>query len=159
MIRHTLLAAAAISAAVALTACTDATAPPQLPSGVSLAATFPRSGAFHLTKDCSTYTGHAGDICTITSSSVKEVAAGSRIIYASDAVGASLDTDVRLDLPGSGHNSAFGHCTLSLATGIGACELSGGTGKFTEFHANVAVSPLGGPDFAWDGTYSFSPGD
>jgi hypothetical protein len=159
MIRHTLLAAAAISTAVALTACTDTTAPQQLASGVSLAATFPRSGAFHLTKDCSTYTGHAGDICTITSSSVKEVAAGSRIIYASDAVGASLDTDVRLDLPGPGHNAALGHCTLSLATGIGACELSGGTGKFTGFHASVAVSPLGGPDFAWDGTYSFSPSD
>jgi len=116
------------------------------------------SGALHVTKECSEYKGLAGDFCTITSSNLKEIE-GSLIIYASDAVGTSLDTDVVLDPPGPGNNIAFGHCTLSLATGVGVCRFSGGTGKFTWFQADVAVSYLGGPNFAWDGEYSFSPRD
>jgi hypothetical protein len=150
---------AAIVSVVAITACSDATSPNQLESGGLLAASSPRSGLLHVTKECSTYTGHAGDICTITSSNLEAIEAGSRVVYVGDAVGASLDTDVRLDLPGPGSNVAFGHCALSLETGIGACNFSGGTGKFTRFHASVAVSYLGGPNFAWDGTYSFSPVD
>ena len=146
-----------VATAVAFTGCTDATAPKQLEPGRPSAATYPRSGALHVTKDCSTYTGHAGDICTITSSNIQQIEAGSKVIYASDAVGASLDTDVRLDPPGPGNNAAFGHCALSLATGVGACTFSGGTGKFTGFSATIAVSYLGGPNFAWDGGYEFSP--
>jgi hypothetical protein len=146
-----------VATAVAFTGCTDATAPNQLEPGRPSAAASSRSGALHVTKDCSTYTGHAGDICTITSSNIEQIEAGSRVIYASDAVGASLDTDVRLDPPGPGNNAAFGHCTLSLATGVGACTFSGGTGTFTQFHATIAVSYLGGPNFAWDGSYEFTP--
>lgn len=66
------------------------------------------------------------------------------------------DTDVILNQPGPGNNVAFGHRTLSLVTGVGACSLSGGTGRFTRFQADVDVSPLGWPNFAWDGTYSYS---
>jgi hypothetical protein len=69
-----------------------------------------------------------------------------------------LNTDVRVDLPGPGNNAAFGHCTINLGTGLGTCVISGGTGKFTWFHAQIAVTPLGGTDFAWDGSYQFSPG-
>ncbi len=159
MIRRKLLIASAIMVAVVTTACTDTTAPKDLTSGSSPAALSSRSGTLHVEKDCSAYTGHAGDFCTLTSTSLKEIEAGSRVVYASDAVGTSLDTDVILDLPGPGNNTAFGHCTLSLATGVGVCNFLGGTGKFTWFHASVAVSYLGGPNFAWDGTYSFSPRD
>lgn len=115
-----------------------------------------RSGALNVRKDCSAYTGHAGEICTITSSNVNAIEVGSTIRYAKDAVDGFLDTDVILDPPGPGNNVAFGHCTLSLVTGVGACSLSSGTGRFTWFQADVDVSPLGGPDFAWDGTYSYS---
>jgi hypothetical protein len=105
-----------------------------------------------------------GEICTITSSTLKEIEPGSTITYASDAVGALLDTDVVLDLPGPGNNTAFGHCTLDLATVVGGCVFSAGTRKFTWFHASVALSYVGGPtfggaNFAWNGTYSFGPRD
>ena len=43
--------------------------------------------------------------------------------------------------------------------GVGVCTLSGGTGKFTWVHASVAVSYLGGPNYAWDGEYNFNPRD
>ena len=114
-----------------------------------------------MTKDCSSYAGQAGDFCTITSSNVDEIENGSRVFYASAAnfTTLTLDTNVTLDPPGPGNNHAFGHCQLSLVTGVGLCTFAGGTGKFTWFHATAEVSYLGGPNYAWDGTYSFSPQD
>lgn len=115
----------------------------------------PRSGALSLAKECSTYTGKAGDICTVTASNLAEIGVGTRIRYATAAVGSDLDTDVVLDPPGDGNDTVSGHCKLSLATGIGACTLLGGTGRFTSFRANVAVSQVSGPNYAWVGTYSY----
>jgi hypothetical protein len=156
MIRRTLLVATAMIASVGITACSDTTGPKQLePGGVS----FARSGALHVTKDCSAYTLLAGSYCTITSSNLKQIEVGSRVVYATAAGATSLDSDLVLDLPGPGNNTAFGHVVLSLVTGTGVVTFSGGTGKFKKFHASVAVSPLGGFDWAWDGTYSFSPRD
>jgi hypothetical protein len=93
------------------------------------------------------------------SSNVKAIEVGSTVVYAQAAGPASLDSDIVLDLPGPGNNTAFGHCALDFATGIGLCTFSGGTGKFTHFQARANVSYLGGHDWAWDGTYSFSPRD
>ncbi|HZN96694.1 MAG TPA: hypothetical protein VFB61_03105 [Gemmatimonadales bacterium] len=159
MIRRNLLMASVIIAAVVTTACSDTTAPKALASRGLSATSFPRSGTLHVEKECSAYTGHAGDICTFTSSTLKEIPVGSRIIYLVDAVFPSFDGDVRVDPPGPGNNTAHGHCVVRLDLGTGECSFSGGTGKFTWFHASVAVSPLGGPDFAWNGTYNFSPRD
>ena len=66
-----------------------------------------------------------------------------------------LDSNVVLDA-GNG-NRAMGRCTLDATTGTGLCTFGDGTGQFAGFHARVDVSYLGGADFAWDGTYSFSP--
>jgi len=160
MIRHHLLIASVIVSALIGTACSDVTAPKQLGAGALSSASFPRSGTFHVEKECSSYTGQAGDICTITSSTLKEIEVGSRVIYA-DAVssGGILDTDVRLDVAGPGTNAAFGHCTVDLnhIDGTTGCVFSGGTGKFQWFQASVLLTPVGGAVLAWDGTYSFSP--
>ncbi len=115
-----------------------------------------RSGALHVTKECSEYTGLAGSFCTITSSNVKQIGVGSRVVYAKAAGATSLDADVILYPPGGGNNTAFGHVVLDFVNARGTATFSGGTGKFTGFHASVAVSYLGGPNWAWDGTYSFS---
>jgi hypothetical protein len=159
MIQATLLrAGSAVLVLAALTACSDSTSPTQLGSGARSAGSL-RSGTFQVEKECSTYTGHRDEICTITSSTLPEIEPGTTITYASDAAGILLDTDVRLDLPGPGNNAGLGHCIVNLATGLGGCVFSGGTGKFTWFHADVAVTPLGWPNFAWNGTYRFSPRD
>ena len=42
----------------------------------------------------------AGDICTITSSNVQAIEAGSRVIYTQAAGAAGLDSNVVLDMPG-----------------------------------------------------------
>jgi hypothetical protein len=123
--------------------------------GAETSASSPRSGALHVTKECSAYTGLAGSFCTITSSNLKWIKVGSRVFYAKAAGATSLDSDVILDPPGRGSSTAFGHCALDFATAQGLCTFSGGTGNFRRFQAAVAVSYLGGPNWAWDGTYSF----
>jgi hypothetical protein len=47
----------------------------------SVSASSDRNGELHLTKDCSTYTGGAGDFCTITSSNLAAIVVGSKIFY------------------------------------------------------------------------------
>ncbi|MFI5257700.1 MAG: hypothetical protein ACHQRK_10620 [Gemmatimonadales bacterium] len=116
-----------------------------------------RSGGFTVRKDCQGYNGRAGETCLIVESSLKEVPKGSIVTYRSGAVDGFLDSDVIVDPPRPGNNVAFGHCSLSLITGVGECHFLGGTGKFTHFHGSVAVSPLGGNIFAWNGTYGFAP--
>ena len=116
----------------------------------------PRSGTVHVEKECSGFTGGAGSFCAITSSNVPAIEVGSHVLYLQPAlVGTPAGSDVVVDPPGPGDNHAFGHC--SLATNV--CTFRGGTGKFTWFRADVAVSYLGGASFAWDGTYSFAPED
>ena len=117
----------------------------------------PRSGSLHVTKECSAYTRLAGGFCTITSSNLDQIEVGTRVVYAIASGATVLDSDVILDPPGPGNNTAFGHCRLELFTGRGLCTFSGGTGKFTWFQASVVVSSLGRPNWAWNGTYSFSP--
>ena len=146
----TIRLALACSCAVVLAAGTDAS------SGSA------RSGELHVTKDCTSYTGKAGDSCTIRSSNLDAIE-GATITYAQALEGTALDSDVVLNPPGRGNNLVFGHCQVDLvelANGLaGLCTFSGGTGRFSKFHARVTVSQ---PDpnvfvFRWDGTYYLSP--
>ena len=127
----------------------------------SVAASSPRSGDLHVEKECSTYVGQAGGHCTITASNLKAIEVGSTITYlqAADFGAGTLNTDIVLDPPGPGNNTAFGHCEVNLVTGFGSCTLSGGTGKFTRLSASVEVTPVGGVNWEWDGPFSFSPLD
>ena len=111
----------------------------------------------HVTKECSQYTGAAGSFCTITSSNVREIKVGSKVLYdqAAGIPAGLLDSNVVLDA-GAG-NRALGRCTLDFATGLGLCTFSDGTGKFAGFNARIDVSYLGGTDWAWEGTYSLKP--
>jgi len=125
-------------------------------SGVTTSAASGRNGNLHVTKECSTYTGGAGQFCTITSSNIAEIKAGSKVFYdqAAGTPTGMLDSNVILDA-GDG-NRAVGRCTLDLRTYKGLCTFSDGTGDLAEFRARVDVS-LGAGVFYWDGTYSFTP--
>lgn len=116
---------------------------------------FPRSGTLHVTKECSQYTGLAGSFCTITSSNLKAIRAGSKVVYASPLGGASLDSDLTLQV---GRNRAFGHVQLDLSTASGTITFSGGTGRFSKFQASLVVS-FDGALWHWDGPYTFRPSD
>ncbi len=64
-----------------------------------------------------------------------------------------LDSNVILDA-GNG-DRAVGRCTLDASTGVGLCTFSDGIGGFAGFQARIDVLYLGGPDYAWNGTYSW----
>jgi hypothetical protein len=115
----------------------------------------PRSGDLHVTKDCSEYNFGAGDHCTIMGSSLNAIDRGMRVVYASAASASGLDSDLVLD--GPGNNDASGHVTLDFQTLTGVVTFSGGTGRFSGFHARVDVTHVAGALWRWDGTYSFTP--
>jgi hypothetical protein len=113
-----------------------------------------RSGDLHATKNCEGFTGNAGSYCLITSSNLRQIEVGSKITYLQPPLLLTpTGSDVVLDPPGPGNNVAFGNCSLA----VGRCTFWGGTGEFTHFQASIVVSYLSGFDWAWDGTYSFSP--
>ena len=122
-------------------------------SSAATSASAPRRGALHVTKECSEYTGLADSYCTITSSNLKAIKVGSRVVYLQGAGPTSLDSDIVL-VVGPG-NYALGHVTLDFTTGTGEVTIWGGVGHFEDFQAKAAVSALGGPDWAWDGKYRF----
>jgi len=131
------------------------TAAGQQSSLPSLLASSERSGMLEVTKECSQ---SSQGFCTITSSNVKAIEVGTRVVYLHpEAVGTPGGSAVILDVPGPGNNKVFGNCELSATTQL--CTFAGGTGKFTHFQAKVIVSRLGGADFGWRGDYSFRPQD
>jgi hypothetical protein len=122
------------------------------------AAATKRSGDLHVTKECPDYHGLAGEICTITSSNIPEIKPGMRVVYASSADFFTLSLDSDLVIDGPGRNDAFGHVVLDLTDFTGVVTLSGGTGRFSHFHAGpLAVACPEFPDCSWDGTYAFAP--
>jgi hypothetical protein len=113
-------------------------------------------GALHVTKECSDYHGQAGEFCTITSSNIQAIPAGSRVFYLEGAGATGLDSDLVL-YAGPG-NVALGHVTLSFQTATGEITFAGGTGDFRGFRAHAAVS-FDGALWHWDGTYRFALDD
>ena len=113
---------------------------------------------FHATKDCSGFTGLVGAYCTIRSSNVKALKVGSRIFYVQVASKTVLDSDTVIYV--SRGSVATGHCLLRLATGVGLCTISDGTGELAGFRLRVRVTASTSIPklFHWDGTYSFSRG-
>ena len=114
--------------------------------------------AFHATKDCSGFTGLVGAYCTIRSSNVKALKVGSKIFYVQVAGKTALDSDTVIYVKRG--SVATGHCFLRLATGVGLCTISDGTGTLAGFRFRVRVTADSSvPElYHWDGTYSFSQG-
>jgi hypothetical protein len=143
-----------LTALVVASACSD----PVSPNGVknpNVPVSAARRGNLNTEKDCTKYSGLAGDTCTITKSNLKEIAVGSVIHYL-QAANSDFTTSGDVILDAGGSNKAFGHCTVERITGSGVCTFAGGVGVFSSFSASVVVTRVGGVIDAWDGTYSFS---
>ena len=123
----------------------------------SVSASSPHSRALHVTKECSAYAGAAGGYCTITSSNLPAIRAGTKVVYEHALVGLVLDTDITLTPPAGG-DLAFGQVHLDLVANAGTVVFTGGAGRLTGFTASVAVTPDAGVPFGWkwDGTFAFS---
>ena len=110
-----------------------------------------RSGTLKIFKECSEYTGLRGSFCTIKTSTLKQIKAGSKVVYLQPK---ALASDVILT---SGTNKAYGNCALNKA-GNGKCIFTRGTGTLAGFHAELRVTHLGDPSASpfwyWQGPYS-----
>ena len=124
-------------------------------SGSAVLAESPRTGELHVMKECSQYNRLPGGFCTITASNINAIKVGSRVVYASAPANGVLDSDITVVR--NGNSVAYGHVTLAFGAGSGTLTLSGGTGKFAGFSATVVVTHPG--QWAWNGTYEFSPPD
>jgi len=122
-----------------------------------------QTGQLHIVKDCATFSGLAGSYCTIKSSNLAQIPAGSQIYYDQPSGGPPiggmgfLDSNI-LVYVGPG-DWAVGRCTLDNNSNLGVCTLSYGTGPLAGViaRANVTYQPGGdGALYAWDGTYSFN---
>jgi hypothetical protein len=114
-------------------------------------------------KNCSAYAGAPGGYCTIMSSNVPQIPAGSRVFY-DQAYGipnpvsgspGMLDSNIVLYV--GEYDFGVGRCTLAVDGAHGLCTISDGYGPLAGFHARIDVSPAGGPNYYWKGTYSFQP--
>jgi hypothetical protein len=115
----------------------------------------PRHGALHVTKECGSYGGQAGQFCTIVTSNLPAIPAGARVFYFEDVEGGALDSDLAF-YAGPG-NVALGHVVLSLSTFSGEITFDGGSGDFRGFHARAHVSYDADHGlWLWDGTYRFT---
>jgi hypothetical protein len=115
-----------------------------------------RTYALHVTKECpaSTYQGQPGGYCTIDSSNVGAIPAGSKVFYFEAAGADGLDSDLAL-YAGPG-NIAFGHVTLSFTSATGVITFRGGRGDFRGFRAEADVTyDTSSGLWHWDGTYRF----
>ena len=124
-------------------------------AGASQAGNSPRSGALHVTKQCSDppYDGTVGSFCTITSSNIAAIEPGMKVVYLAAVANGGLDSDLAL---GSGQGTALGHVVLDLNTVSGRVTFSVGTGRFSGFraYADVSFDKRTGLTH-WDGRYSF----
>jgi hypothetical protein len=114
-----------------------------------------KTKAFHATKDCSGYTGLVASYCTVRTSNVKALKAGSKIFYVKQASTTALNSDIAIYVQRG--TVATGHCLLHLASGLGRCTISDGTGTLAGFHLRVRVKADASIPklWHWDGTYSF----
>ena len=142
----------------------DATAPVNQTKHLSVTAgrdvnddgeDFPRAGTFHAHKNCEQYSGLPGGFCTLTESTLKQIADGTQVIYASSPTPTALSSDIMLVSPKPGNNVAFGHVELDRVARTGTATFSGGTGKFEHFSGSVAITFVSPGNWSWDGTYSF----
>lgn len=116
-----------------------------------------RSGALHVTKNCSAFNGAPGSYCTITASNLAAIKVGSTVFYDYPIILATptglFDSNVVLDVgPG---DWAIGRCTLDNTTNLGQCAFSDGVGPLAGFTARVKVSSTDGVNYQWNGTYRF----
>jgi hypothetical protein len=115
----------------------------------SVAASDERRGQLHITKNCGNNTGNPGSYCTVTSSNLPEIPAGSTVFYTQTATAApesgSIAWDGNVVLFVRFGDWAVGRCTLDSRQypgNYGLCTFSDGVGSLAGFTARVAVSPF-----------------
>ena len=113
------------------------------------------SGPLSLSKECSEFTAHSGDHCTITESSLEAIPVGSKVYYYGPVIGPAILSTTVVLVAGEG-TTAIGYCNVELAKSAGVCTFWAGSGKLTGFQALVNLTVDGAGLFHWDGTFTIA---
>jgi len=106
-------------------------------------------------KECHQYTGNIPSFCTVLSSTLLAIPAGTRIYYYGPLIDDPEYTSSTAVINAGRGNRATGYC--SLLGNFGTCSFWAGTGTLAGFHGAVQVTWDGGPNFTWTGTYRLDP--
>lgn len=116
------------------------------------------SGNFMLTKTC-----ESNLLCTVASSNLDAIPAGTHITYTYNGDGSDGLAYPRIRVEGG---TATGVCDWNQPPGavLAKCTFGEGTGSLERFHLDIDVTVVGDPNDAasvwhWDGTYSFANRD
>jgi hypothetical protein len=108
-----------------------------------------------LSKECSQFTAHSGDFCSITQSSLAAIPVGAKVFYYGPMIGpAILSSEIVLDAGGG--NTAIGYCNVLLAKSSGTCTFWAGSGALKGFEAVVTLTVDAAGLYHWDGSYSLA---
>jgi hypothetical protein len=116
------------------------------------------SGNFVLTKTC-----ESNLLCTVASSNLDAIPAGTHITYTYNGDGSDGLAYPTIRVEGG---TASGVCDWNQPPGavLAKCTFGEGTGSLERFHLDIDVTVVGDPNDAaavwhWDGTYSFDNRD
>ena len=100
----------------------DATAPSGklAPAAANADRESARSGDLIAVKNCEGYTGLAGQSCTLTSTNLKQIPAGTKVVYASGLGAGVLESDITLYPPGENGSGVPSYAQRAIASRVPA---------------------------------------
>lgn len=134
--------------AIPLFACLAMTTP-------SLGTEPPKLQPIKISKECSKYTGETPSFCTIVDSSLKEIPAGTKVLYYGPVLNSPLFSSSSVVLAVGPGDSAIGHCIVydTATPPTGHCAFTAGSGSLAGFQAIVNVTVDAKQIWHWDGGY------
>src|ERR1700752_3067357 len=108
----------------------------------AMAADAPKLTPLKISKECSNYDGETPSFCTITESSMKEIPAGTKVLYYGPVVSSPLFTSSPVLLAVGPGACGIGYCIVydTAKPATGHCAFSAGSGTLAGFQAILNVT-------------------
>src|ERR1700741_5013908 len=121
----------------------------------AMAADPPQLTPLKISKECSNYNGETPSFCTITESSLKEIPAGTKVLYYGPVINSPLFSSSSVVLAVGPGDSAIGHCIVydTASPPTGHCAFPAGSGTLAGFQAILNVTVDDKQIWHWEGGY------
>jgi hypothetical protein len=121
----------------------------------AMATDAPRLSPLKFSKECSDFNGETPSFCTITESSLKEIPAGTKVLYYGPVLSSPLFTSSSIVLAVGPGDSAIGYCIVydTAKPPTGHCAFSAGSGTLAGFQAILNVTVDDKQIWHWEGGY------
>ncbi len=121
----------------------------------AMATDAPKLSPLKFSKECSNYNGETPSFCSITESSLKEIPAGTKVLYYGPVLNSPLFTSSSVVLAVGPGDSAIGYCIVydTAEPPTGHCAFSAGSGTLAGFQAILNVTVDDKQIWHWEGGY------